>query len=63
VGSVIFGQALYYGSRSVAFYGCCVVLAIHLFVLIYEEPRLKRLFGAEYGEYRAKVPRWVLRIR
>jgi len=62
VASVIFGQALYYGSRSVAVYGCCVVLAFNLFVFFYEEPTLRRLFGAQYDEYCAKVPRWVLRL-
>jgi protein-S-isoprenylcysteine O-methyltransferase Ste14 len=63
VASVILAQALYYGSRSVAIYGCFVVLAFHLFVLFYEEPALQRLFGAEYGEYCRRVPRWVLRLR
>jgi protein-S-isoprenylcysteine O-methyltransferase Ste14 len=63
VASVILGQALYYGSRSVAIYGGFVVLAFHLFVLFYEEPTLKRLFGAEYSQYCARVPRWVLRLR
>ena len=62
VASVIFGQALFYGSRSVAVYGCVVVLAFNLFVFFYEEPALKRLFGAQYEEYCAKVPRWILRF-
>lgn len=62
VASVIFGQALAYGSRSVAIYGCFVVLVFHLFVLLYEEPTLKKLFGEQYGAYCAKVPRWILRF-
>ena len=63
VTSVIFGQALFYGSRSVTIYGCVVVLGFNLFVLFYEEPMLKRLFGAQYDEYCRNVPRWIVRIR
>jgi len=63
VASVIFGQALYYGSGRVAIYGCFVVVTFHLFVLFYEEPTLRRLFGAQYEAYCAKVPRWVLSFR
>jgi protein-S-isoprenylcysteine O-methyltransferase Ste14 len=63
VASVIFGQALFYGARTVAIYGCVVVLAFHLFVLFYEEPALRRQFAAQYDEYCAKVPRWILRVR
>jgi len=63
VASVIFGQALYYGSGRVAIYGCFVIVTFHLFVLFYEEPTLRRLFGESYNVYCAKVPRWVLRLR
>lgn len=62
VASVIFGQALFYGSQRVAMYGCFVVIAFHLFVLFYEEPTLRRLFGAQYEDYCSHVPRWLLRL-
>ena len=58
VASVIFGQALAYGSRWVTTYGCVVVVAFNLFVLLYEEPTLRRLFGQQYEQYCSKVPRW-----
>jgi protein-S-isoprenylcysteine O-methyltransferase Ste14 len=57
---VIVGQALYYQSRSVAMYACVVFLGFYLFVLAYEEPTLRRLFGAQYEEYCREVPRWIL---
>ena len=63
VAAMIFGQATIYKSARVASYGCLVVLGFHLFVLLYEEPTLKRLFGTPYEEYCARVPRWIVRIR
>jgi len=60
--SVILGQALYYGSAVVALYGCVVFAAFYLFVLFYEEPTLRRLFGAQYEAYCRTVPRWLVRF-
>jgi len=63
VASVIFGQGLLFGSRSVLRYGVVVWVAFFLFVVLYEEPALLRTFGAEYRAYRAHVPRWIPRLR
>jgi protein-S-isoprenylcysteine O-methyltransferase Ste14 len=35
--------------------------AAHTFVTLYEEPTLKKKFGAAYEEYCRKVPRWIPR--
>jgi protein-S-isoprenylcysteine O-methyltransferase Ste14 len=35
---------------------------VALFVRLYEEPTLRRMFGAEYEEYCRNVPRWVPRL-
>lgn len=35
----------------------------HLFVVLYEEPHLRRKFGAEYKAYCVRVPRWLPRLR
>src|SRR6266516_3076260 len=35
-----------------------VFLAIHLFVVSYEEPTLRQTFGSEYEEYCREVRRW-----
>ena len=61
--SLIFGQAIYYGSSSVGIYGGLVLLVFHLFVRVYEEPTLRRQFGSQYEEYCGKVPRWILHLR
>jgi protein-S-isoprenylcysteine O-methyltransferase Ste14 len=40
-----------------------VALGVHLFVIFYEEPTLRKKFGAEYDEYRRNVGRWWPRLR
>jgi protein-S-isoprenylcysteine O-methyltransferase Ste14 len=40
-----------------------VALGVHLFVLLYEEPTLRKKFGAEYEEYCRNVSRWWPRVR
>jgi protein-S-isoprenylcysteine O-methyltransferase Ste14 len=40
-----------------------VALAIHLFVLLYEEPTLRKKFGDDYLEYCRNVRRWWPRAR
>ncbi len=42
---VIFGWALLFRAWPIAFYGVCVGAGFHLFVLLYEEPHLTRVFG------------------
>jgi len=38
------------------------IIAVDLFVLFYEEPRLRRVFGAEYEAYCLNVRRWIPRL-
>jgi len=63
VTSLVLGQALLLGNVSVLVYGLVVLLAFHLFVLGYEEPTLRRRFGAEYEAYCAGVGRWAPRLK
>jgi len=60
--SVILGQALLLGNIRLLAYAIFVWLAFHLFVLIYEEPTLRKSFGAEYEAFCAHVPRWIPRF-
>ena len=61
--SVILGQGLVFGSFRLLEYGALVWLGFHLFVLTYEEPVLRKTFGAEYDNFCAHVPRWLPRLR
>jgi protein-S-isoprenylcysteine O-methyltransferase Ste14 len=56
---VIFGRA---NASSVAV-ASGAVLAAGLFVRLYEEPTLRKLFGREYEEYGKNVRRWVPRTQ
>lgn len=56
---VVFGRA----NLAAIAVACLVVLGVHLFVLGYEEPTLRRMFRAEYEEYCGNVPRWLPRLR
>lgn len=57
--ALVVGQALLLG-REILFAWAVVAAAIfHAFVVLHEEPGLRRRFGAEYDAYRDRVPRWV----
>ena len=52
------GAALCYKSASLLAYAVAFLLLCHLFVLAYEEPTLRRIFGADYEAYCRRVSRW-----
>jgi protein-S-isoprenylcysteine O-methyltransferase Ste14 len=62
VAAVIVGQGLLFGDVLVLEYGLLVCFGFHLFVLFYEEPTLRRSFGAEYENFCANVGRWIPRL-
>src|SRR5262245_14884903 len=61
VGALV-GQGLVFASRPVLIYALAMWIAFHLLVVVYEEPTLRRKFGAEYEDYCRRVPRWVPRL-
>jgi protein-S-isoprenylcysteine O-methyltransferase Ste14 len=61
--AVILGQSLLLGSLRLLEYGVLVWVCFHLFVVGYEEPKLRRSFGAEYEKFCIQVPRWIPRLR
>ena len=60
--SLILGQGLWFGDWLVLAYGVLVWLTVHLFVLTYEEPTLRRSYGEQYERYCANVRRWIPRL-
>ena len=58
VSGLIFGQSLLFASAALIAYGIVIWLAFVIFVLNYEEPRLRRVFPDDYPDYFANVPRW-----
>lgn len=61
VGAVLLliGEAVFFRSWVLAGYAAVIFLAFHTFILFHEEPRLKRVFGGQYDEYRRTVRRWI----
>jgi protein-S-isoprenylcysteine O-methyltransferase Ste14 len=60
--SVMLGEAAVFHSAVIAEWAAGFFVAVNLFVLLYEEPALRRKFGLEYEEYCRRVPRWIPRM-
>src|SRR5262249_32754827 len=60
--TIILGQALLFADWRLIIYGAVFGLACHAFVLVYEEPTLRRKFGAQYEAFCVNVPRWMPRL-
>lgn len=56
---LLMGEAIFWQSLVLAAYAGIVFLAFNLFIILHEEPRLKRDFGDEYERYFQKVRRWL----
>jgi protein-S-isoprenylcysteine O-methyltransferase Ste14 len=57
--SILIGWAILFSSWPLAVYALAIGTAFHLRVLLGEEPRLTRTFGAEWVRYKSQVPRWL----
>ncbi|MBI4503633.1 MAG: isoprenylcysteine carboxylmethyltransferase family protein [Gemmatimonadetes bacterium] len=58
-GLALLGAAVFYWSLPLFGYAVAFGIITDLFVLFYEEPTLKRIFGSEYEEYQSRVNRWI----
>lgn len=61
--SAVIGQAILFGQASLAIYAAALALAFVTFVRLYEEPKLRSQFGAQYDDYRKAVPGWWPHLR
>ena len=59
---ILIGHFLWFGFWWLLAYALLAFVVVHLFVTQYEEPTLKRKFGAAYEDYLRRVPRWIPRF-
>lgn len=59
VAAVLIGEAIFFSSLAVLIEAALFVIITHLFVVFYEEPRLKKQFGLSYERYTRTVHRWL----
>ena len=58
----ILGWACWFAAPVLLLYGAGVATLFHCFTVFYEEPTLRRLFGADYEAYTSRVNRWLPRL-
>jgi protein-S-isoprenylcysteine O-methyltransferase Ste14 len=63
VALILGGEALFFQSLALAILLAVFVGVNAIYFPLVEEPGLSRRFGAEYDDYRRRVPRWVPRLR
>ena len=63
VAALIVGEALLLGQIVLFAYAAGFLVVVAAFVRFYEEPTLRRRFGASYEAYRDAVPAWLPRLR
>ena len=59
---IVLGEVLLTRSRPLLIYWAIWFVAVNLFVIGYEEPTLRRRFGAAYDRYTHEVGRWIPRL-
>ncbi|HEX5111683.1 MAG TPA: isoprenylcysteine carboxylmethyltransferase family protein, partial [Saprospiraceae bacterium] len=57
--AMLIGEAVFFEGGGLWLYLLFVGIAFNIFILLVEEPRLKRDFGEEYEQYKQKVRRWL----
>jgi protein-S-isoprenylcysteine O-methyltransferase Ste14 len=60
---IFLGYFVWFGYRALLIYTAVAFIGVDSFVVLYEEPTLKKKFGAAYEEYLKRVPRWIPRFR
>jgi protein-S-isoprenylcysteine O-methyltransferase Ste14 len=64
LGVLIFllGHVFWHPTLSIVLMPVLVAVSSHPFVILYEEPHLRKAFGAAYEYYYQSVPRWIPRM-
>lgn len=56
---ILIGEAIFFQSVNLWIYLLSVFVGFNLFILLFEEPRLRKEFGADYRSYCQQVRRWI----
>ena len=57
------GEGILFWSTRLLEYTAMVFMAFHIFVLLQEEPALRKKTGIAYEQYTQDVPRWIPRLK
>ena len=58
---ILVGEAIFARSGGILIYWVVWFVCVNVFVIGYEEPTLRRQFGASYDDYTRRVGRWIPR--
>ena len=61
--SIFLGHFLWFGYLALLIYTAFAFIGVHSFIILYEEPTLKKKFGPAYEDYLRRVPRWIPRFK
>lgn len=56
---LLVGEAVFFPSLALSTYALLIFIGFNLVIILHEEPRLRRDFGAQFEEYRRRVRRWL----
>jgi protein-S-isoprenylcysteine O-methyltransferase Ste14 len=62
VAIILLGELLLVRSTAFLMYAAAWFIIVNVFVILYEEPALRRRFGGSYDEYTRRVHRWIPQI-
>ncbi len=60
---IFLAHFLWFGYWTLLIYTVLAFIGVHVFIILYEEPTLKKRFGASYENYLKSVPRWIPKFR
>ena len=60
--TILLGEAVFFSSKQILLEAAIFMAMTYLFVVFYEEPTLRRLFGESYEKYMQTVGRWIPRF-
>jgi len=61
--TIVLGECLLTLNAALVLYWATFLVVVNIFIIGYEEPTLRRLFGEEYEKYTRQVGRWIPRFR